>query len=569
MSSTSIDAWLPKSVLLLRDYSFEKFTHDLIAGITVGLVALPLAMAFAIASGVPPQAGIYCAVVTGFLISALGGSKTQIGGPTGAFVVVVLGIIARYGIDGLFTCTMLAGVMLVLMGITGLGALVKFFPRPVVVGFTNGIAILIASTQVRDFLGVRMEHVPGDFFHRMGAIAENIGSLNVAATLLGIASLAVMIICAKFFKRVPGAILVCFGATAAVSLFHLPVETIGSRFGGIPSGLPHVVVPSLQPKILVHLLSPAITVAMLGAIESLMSAVVSDRMSHDKHNPNVELIGQGIANIFSPLFGGLPATGAIARTATNVRSGAKTPVAGMIHALTLLAILLFAAPLVKNVPLAALAGILFMVAYNMGDWGEIAEILKLTKADIAVWAITLLLTVLTDLTFAMEVGMILAAFMFIRKISTTTTVSKVTDDYIEDGRAHILQDKDIPDYVAVFRIHGPFLFGVTDKLAQITEHLDTLPPIVVIRLRNMTAVDATGIAALEELADKLRTSGRTMLVCGARPQPAALMREALFDRYVGAENICENISAALKRAEEIHLEKGHVSSGAKVESVSG
>jgi SulP family sulfate permease len=552
--SSAIDAWLPKSVLLLRDYSFEKFIADLIAGITVGLVALPLAMAFAIASGVSPQAGIYCAIVTGFLISALGGSKTQIGGPTGAFVVVVLGIIQRYGIDGLFTCTMLAGVMLVLMGITGLGALVKYFPRPVVVGFTNGIAMLIASTQIRDFFGVRMEHVPGDFFHRMAAIAENFKSLNPTAAILGIASLAVMIVCAKFFKRIPGAIVVCFGATAAVYFFHLPIETIGSRFNGIPSGLPHIAIPVLQPKILVHLLSPAITVAMLGAIESLMSAVVSDRMSHDKHNPNVELIAQGVANIFSPLFGGLPATGAIARTATNVRAGAKTPIAGIIHALTLLAVILFAAPLVKNVPLAALAGILFMVAYNMGDWGEIPEILRLTRADITVWALTMSLTVLTDLTFAMEVGMILAAFMFIRKISSTTTVSKVTDDYIEGGRVHSLQDKDIPDYAAVFRIHGPFLFGVTDKLTEITDALSSLPPIVILRLRNMTAIDATGIAALEELADKLQASGRSMLMCGARPQPASLMREAGFDRHIGSENICENISDALKRAEEIHSE---------------
>jgi len=552
--SSAIDAWLPKSVLLLRDYSFEKFIADLIAGITVGLVALPLAMAFAIASGVSPQAGIYCAIVTGFLISALGGSKTQIGGPTGAFVVVVLGIIQRYGIDGLFTCTMLAGVMLILMGITGLGALVKYFPRPVVVGFTNGIAMLIASTQIRDFLGIRMEHVPGDFFHRMAAIAENFKSLNPTAAILGIASLAVMIVCAKFFKRIPGAIVVCFGATAAVYFFHLPIETIGSRFNGIPSGLPHIAIPVLQPKILVHLLSPAITVAMLGAIESLMSAVVSDRMSHDKHNPNVELIAQGVANIFSPLFGGLPATGAIARTATNVRAGAKTPIAGIIHALTLLAVILFAAPLVKNVPLAALAGILFMVAYNMGDWGEIPEILRLTRADITVWALTMSLTVLTDLTFAMEVGMILAAFMFIRKISSTTTVSKVTDDYIEGGRVHSLQDKDIPDYAAVFRIHGPFLFGVTDKLTEITDALSSLPPIVILRLRNMTAIDATGIAALEELADKLQASGRSMLMCGARPQPASLMREAGFDRHIGSENICENISDALKRAEEIHSE---------------
>jgi sulfate permease, SulP family len=547
-----IDAWLPKSVLLLREYDSEKLTADFIAGVTVGLVALPLAMAFAIASGVSPQAGIYCAIVTGFLISALGGSKTQIGGPTGAFVVVVLGIISKYGLDGLFTCTMLAGVLLVVMGVTGLGGMVKYFPRPVVVGFTNGIAILIATTQIRDLFGLRMEHVPGDFFHRMGAIAENSHSLNWVATAVGFGSLAVMIICAKFFKRIPGAILVCFGATAAVTIFHLPVETIGTRFGGIPSGLPHLAVPRLQPQLLLHLLSPAITVAMLGAIESLFSAVVSDKMSGDKHNPNVELIAQGVANIASPLFGGLPATGAIARTATNVRSGAKTPVAGMIHALTLLAVILFAAPLVKNVPLAALAGILFMVAYNMGDWKEIPEILKLSAADISVWVLTLTLTVVADLTLAVEVGMILAAFSFIRKISMTTTVAKVTDDYIEDGRAHILQDKDIPEYAAVYRIHGPFLFGVTDKIAEVTENVASLAPIVILRLRNMTAIDATGIAALEELAGVLRESGRAMLVCGARPQPAALMREAGFERHIGAGNICANIDEALKRAEEIH-----------------
>ncbi|HEY4979267.1 MAG TPA: SulP family inorganic anion transporter, partial [Candidatus Acidoferrum sp.] len=396
--SFTLDAWLPKSVILLRDYDRHKFIADLIAGVTVGLVALPLAMAFAIASGVPPQAGIYCAIVTGFLISALGGSRTQIGGPTGAFVVVVLGIISRYGLSGLFVCTMLAGVILVIMGITGLGALVKYFPRPVVVGFTNGIAILIASTQLRDFFGLRMEHVPGDFFHRMGAIAENFHTLNLTATLLGLISLLVMIVCVKYFKKIPGAILVCFGATAAVYFLRLPIETIGTRFGGIPGGWPHIAVPSLDPRLLLHLLSPAVTIAMLGAIESLMSAVVSDRMTGDKHNPNVELIAQGVANIFSPLFGGLPATGAIARTATNVRAGAKTPISGIIHALTLLCVILFAARFVKDMPLAALAGILFMVAYNMGDWAEIPEILKLSKADITVWAITVFLTVFADLT---------------------------------------------------------------------------------------------------------------------------------------------------------------------------
>jgi sulfate permease, SulP family len=548
----ALNAWLPKSVILLRDYDRHKFVSDLIAGITVGLVALPLAMAFAIASGVSPQAGIYCAIVTGFLISALGGSKTQIGGPTGAFVVVVSGIIAKHGIDGLFTCTMMAGVLLVLLGVTGMGTAVKYFPRPVIVGFTNGIAILIASTQIRDLFGLRMDHVPGDFFHRMQAFAQSAHTISWQATSVALASLAIMIFCLKYAKRVPGAIIVTFAATVAVTLLHLSVETIGTRFGGIPSGLPTLALPKLHYDVFRQLLSPAFTVAMLGAIESLMSAVVSDRMSKDKHNPNIELMAQGIANIVSPLFGGLPATGAIARTATNVRAGAKTPVAGMIHALTLLAIVLFAAPLVKNVPLAALAAILMIVAYNMGEWQEIPEILKLSAADIAVWLITVTLTVVTDLTFAVEIGMVLAALMFIRKVSRTTTVTRVTRDYVEDSRVHVLQGKDIPEYATVFRIHGPFLFGATDKFADILDSLNTLPPIVILRLRNMTAIDATGLGAIENLADQLHESGRSLLLCGAREQPAQLMRQAEFERHVGAENICPNIEDALQRAADLH-----------------
>jgi SulP family sulfate permease len=340
-----------------------------------------------------------------------------------------------------------------------------------------------------------------------------------------------------------------------VVLLKLPVETIGTRFGGIPSGLPTLRIPHFRVDLLRPLIPSAITVAMLGAIESLMSAVVSDRMSKDKHNPNVELIGQGVANILSPLFGGLPATGAIARTATNVRAGAKTPIAGMIHALTLLMIVLFAAPLVKNVPLAALAAILLMVAYNMGDWEEIPEILKLSAADIAVWLLTMTLTVVTDLTFAVEVGMVLAALMFIRKVSRTTTVSRVTRDYVEDSRVHVLQGKDIPEYVVVYRVHGPFLFGATDKFAEILAQVETLPPIVILRLRNMTAIDATGLGAIEDLADQLHATGRTMLLCGAREQPAQLMHQAEFERHVGRENICGSITEAIARAEAIHAEQ--------------
>jgi SulP family sulfate permease len=377
------DRWLPKSVLCLRGYNANKFVRDLIAGITVGLVALPLAMAFSIASGLTPQAGIYCAIVTGFLISLLGGSKTQIGGPTGAFVVVVAGIVALHGVDGLFMCTVMAGVLLMIMGISGMGTAVKFIPRPVVIGFTNGIAVLIASTQIKDFFGLTLAKVPGIFWQRMEALGANFHTLSYTATALAAGTVLVMIVCRALSNKLPGAIVAFFLGTSAVVLFKLPVETIGSRFGGIPGGLPHFVIPHFRADLIHGLLGPALTVAMLGAIESLMSAVVSDRMSNDHHNPNVELIGQGVANIISPMFGGLPATGAIARTATNIRSGAQSPVAGMIHALTLLCILLFAAPLVSHVPLAVLAGILMVVAYNMGEWREIPQLLKLTKTESA------------------------------------------------------------------------------------------------------------------------------------------------------------------------------------------
>src|SRR6202790_3015151 len=553
------DRWLPKSVLCLREYSLNKFLHDLLAGITVGLVALPLAMAFAIASGLTPQAGIYCAVVTGFLISALGGSTTQIGGPTGAFVVVIAGIVAVHGVEGLFMCTVMAGVILVIMGLTGMGTAVKYIPRPIVIGFTNGIAILIASTQVKDFFGLNLEKVPGVFWVRMEALAQNFHTISLEATALAAGTIVIIIVCRTVSNRIPGAIVALVLGTLAVWIFKLQVATIGSRFNGIPSGMPHLHIPAFRFDLIHGLLGPALTVAMLGAIESLMSAVVSDRMSNssnvdrnDRHNPNVELVAQGIANVCSPMFGGLPATGAIARTATNIRSGAKTPVAGMIHALTLLAILLFASKLVSFVPMAVLAGILMVVSYNMGEWREIPSLLKLTKTDISVWLVTFALTVFADLTVAVQAGMILAALLFISRVAATTTVSQVTDDYVEDGRVHILQDKDIPYYATIFRIHGPFLFGATDKISGIIEKLHKLPPVVILRLRNMTALDATGLVAIEEIARKLHASKRILILCGARQQPAQLIQQAEFAEVVGLENICDNVQEALRRAEEVY-----------------
>ena len=549
--STALEPWLPKSILCLRTYDRRQLAGDLIAGVTVGLVALPLAMAFAIASGLPPQSGIYCGIVTGFLISALGGSRCQIGGPTGAFVVVVAGIVAAHGVDGLFMCTMMAGVILILLGLTGMGAVVRFLPRPVVVGFTNGIAVLIASTQLKDALGLAIDGVPGDFLGRMGAIAGALDTFSFTAVILAAASIAVILLTRRYLPRISGTVLVLFGGTGLVTLLELPVATIGTRFGGIPAGLPHLEIPAFRPELVLTLLSPALTVAMLGAIESLMSAVVADRMSGDRHNPNVELVAQGVANVASPLFGGLPATGAIARTATNIRTGARTPVAGMIHAATLFGVLLFGAPLASFVPMPLLAGILLVVAYTMGEWHQVPELLRLTRAETAVWLVTFALTVFADLTVAVEAGMILAVLLFIRSVTQTTTVSRVTADYVREGYVHALQDKDIPDYVAVYRIHGPFLFGSTEKIQEIHDHLAELPPIVILRLRNMTALDATGLLAFEELAKRLRETGRTLLVCGAREQPAKLMRQAGFERHVGAENVCDHVLAALERARQL------------------
>jgi SulP family sulfate permease len=543
---------LPKLVVSLRQYSAQMFLHDLLAGITVGLVALPLAMAFGIASGVTPQAGLYTAVVAGFLISALGGSRTQIGGPTGAFVVIVAGIVARFGMSGLAMVTLMAGVILLAMGLTGLGSAVRFIPRPVVIGFTNGIAVLIASTQIKDFFGLRVGAVPSEFLPRMKLLIGHISSLNGQALALGAATLAIMLILPRFTKRIPASIIALLGCTIASAVLHLPVETIGSRFGGIPRGFPPFAIPSFHAEHILPLIPSAFTVALLAALESMLSAVVADGMTGDRHNPNVELVAQGIANLTSPLFGGIPATGAIARTATNIRSGARSPVSGMVHALTLLGILLVAAPLASYIPLATLAAVLFVVAWNMGEWREIGGILQLGFTAIAVWIVTFALTVFADLTVAVSVGMALAALVYIYRIAETTTVSAVTDDYIRDGLPHTLQGRIIPPYVTLLRIHGPFLFGTTEKLVESTANIEAFEPVVILRLRNMTAIDATGIHAIESFAKRLTESGRTLLLCGAMEQPSKLLQQPRFLDHVGRENIMPNIQAALDRAREIY-----------------
>jgi len=510
-----------------------------------------MAMAFAIASGVTPQAGLYTAVVAGFLISALGGSRVQIGGPTGAFVVIVAGIVAKFGLSGLALVGLMAGVLLLVMGFTGLGSAVKYIPRPVTIGFTNGIALLIASTQIKDFLGLKTPALPGDFPGRMRVLLRCISTARWQTIAVAATSLAIIVFWPRITKRLPGSIVALLATTAAAALLHLPVETIGSRFGGIPQGFPHFALPPLHSMHILPLLPSAFTVAMLAAVESLLSAVVADGMSGDHHDSNMELVAQGFANIVSPLFGGIPATGAIARTATNIRCGARTPVAGMVHALTLLCILLAAAPLARFVPLATLAAVLFVVAYNMGEWREIATILRLSSMDIAVWLATFSLTIFADLTVAVGVGMALAALLYIYRIAETTTVAPVTRDYLRDGQAHILQDKEIPAGVTILRIHGPFLFGTTEKLTETTRHLGQFGDVVILRLRNMTALDATGIHALEHFRERLHKAGKTLLLCGARDQPSQLLSRSDFLERVRPENVLPHVQEALARARAI------------------
>ncbi len=526
----------------------------MVAGVTVGLVALPLAMAFGIASGVSPQAGIYTAIAGGLIVALLGGSRWQIAGPTGAFVVVVAGIVAHYGLSGLLMATVMAGVMLFFLGVTGLGDAVKFIPRPVVIGFTNGIAVLIASTQIKAFFGLAGPS-PGEFFARASSLVAHFGTLDLATTAIGVLTIATILIVPRISKRTPGAIVALVLGTAVATVLHLHVGTIGTQFGGIPAGLPHFHIPAFRLDLIGPLLPSAMTIALLGAIESLLSAVVADSMTGTRHNSNAELAAQGIANLVSPLFGGIPVTGAIARTGTAIRSGSRTPLTGVIHALTLLAIVLAFAPLARFIPLATLAAVLIVVAYNIGEWREIPGILRLDKTDKAVWITTFALTVFADLTIAVGVGMALAAMLYVYRVSQTTTVTRVTPEDLESGRAHVLQGKDIPSYVTVLRIHGPFLFGTTDRLGVETSDVSTLASIVVLRLRNMTAIDATGLHALEALSTRLKASGRLLLLCGARDQPARLLHRSDFVAVVGERNIVANFDAGLQRARDLRGER--------------
>lgn len=547
----------PKLVETLRSYSSETFFADLVAGITVGIVALPLAMAFAIASGVKPEAGIFTAVIAGFLISALGGSKVAIGGPTGAFVVILYGILQQYGASNLLICTVMAGVILLIMGFAKLGTMIKYIPYPVTVGFTSGIAVLIFSTQIKDFFGLQLSSsMPSDFVGKIQIFATHLQLIHWPTLALAGLSTAIIFLWPKKLARwIPGSIVALIVGTVLVVVFQSTflsgVATIGSRFGGIPQALPRVHLPDFDWHNLQNLIRPATTIALLAAIESLLCCVVADGMIDDRHDSNQELMAQGLANILSPLFGGIAATGAIARTATNVKNGGRTPVAGIIHAFTLMVVILVAAPLAKFIPLATLSAVLVVVAYNMGEWHQFIRLRKWPKSDAAVFMTAFGLTVITDLTIAVEIGMVLAAILFIKRISETTQITAVDQSTETEGSHHSLVGKEIPDGVLVFRVFGAFFFGAADKLETALQRARQEPKVLILRMRKVLAMDATGLNSLEDLHDKLKKRGKYLVLSGPHTQPLLVMDNAGFLDRIGRENVCAHIDAALVRSREI------------------
>ena len=553
VSLTSRFVLVPKLVTTLRTYDRAQFSADVTAGVIVGIVALPLAIAFAIASGVAPERGLYTAIVAGFIISALGGSRVQIGGPTGAFIVIVYGIVQQYGYGGLAIATIMAGLMLIVLGVARLGTAIKFIPYPVITGFTSAIALIIFSSQVKDFLGLRMGEVPAEFVDKWRAFAAAIETFNPMALLLSVTALGIILLWPRVTQRIPGAFVALIVTTAMAHLLDLPVETIGSRFGAIPSGLPTPSIPDMNPAQLAGLVGPAFTIALLAAIESLLSAVVADGMIGGRHRSNMELVAQGVANIASPLFGGIPATGAIARTATNVKNGGRTPVAGMVHALTLLVITLFFGRWAALIPMATLAAILVIVAYHMSEWRTFRTELRSPKSDVAVLLTTFFLTVLVDLTVAIEVGIVLAALLFMRRMAEVTNVSVITRELDDEGDLYAtdtnaVRRRAIPKGVEVYEINGPFFFGAAEQFKDTLGRVARKPKVLIIRMRNVPAIDSTGIRALSDVTRRTRKEGTLVLLSDVHAQPlVALGRSDLLDE-IGDDNIFGNLDDALNRA---------------------
>jgi SulP family sulfate permease len=544
----------PKLFTTLKDYNKKQFISDATAGIIVGIVALPLAIAFGIASGVTPEKGIITAIIAGFIISFLGGSRVQIGGPTGAFIIIVYGIIQQYGTTGLAIATIMAGAILVIMGLVKFGSLIKFIPFPVMVGFTSGIALLIFSTQIKDFFGLQIKNVPAEFHEKWLAYIGNFHSLNIYVLGIALLSLLIMIFWPKVTHKIPGSLIAIIVSTILVQLFNLPVDTIGTRFGEIPSNLPSPSFYEIDLTVIRNLIGPATVIALLAAIESLLSAVVADGMIGGKHRSNMELVAQGIANIITPIFGGIPATGAIARTATNIKNGGRTPVAGIIHAITLLLIMLFFGSYAKLIPMATLAAILVIVSYNMSEWRAFKELLRSPKSDVAVLLTTFFLTVIFDLTIAIEIGMVLAVLLFMKRMSEVSNVSVVTrelEDEEEMVDPNAIDKKQIPTGVEVFEINGPFFFGAARKFRDQMEMVEKQPKVRIIRMRNVPAVDATGLQTLKDLHKDAKKHSTYLILSGVHTQPLYAMTQAgVYDLY-GEDNIHGNIDDALDRAREI------------------
>jgi SulP family sulfate permease len=560
-------AWLPKTFTTLSGYSRRQLFADLQAGVVVGIVAIPLAIAFAIASGVSPEKGLVTAAVAGFLISFLGGSRVQIGGPTGAFVVIVYGIVARYGVDGLTICTVIAGVLLMMLGLARFGAAIKFIPYPVVTGFTSGIAVIIFSSQIRDLLGLRMEGVPAPFLAKWTAYGASLPTASPAAIGVAAGSLAILLGWPKISRTVPAPIVAILAASFAVGWLALPVETIGTRFGEIHASIPAPHVPVLTLERVRELFSPAMTVALLASIESLLSAVVADGMIGSRHKSNVELVAQGVANVASGLFGGMPATGAIARTATNVKSGGRTPVAGMTHAAVVAVAFLFLGKWARYIPLATLAAILVVVAYHMSEWRAFAQIFRTPKSDVAVLLTTFFLTVLVDLTVAVQVGVVLASFLFMKRMADVTNVGMVTAEWKDapdgtmQGDLEGVARRRIPPGVEVYEVNGPFFFGAADKIKDVLHFVAKKPKVFILRMRNVPAIDASGIRVLDDLFRSFSHQGIRFLISGIQAQPrAALERAGKLEEY-GRENFAPGIDGALEIA------AGHIAAHGAAEIV--
>ena len=543
----------------LKTYDKKTFMSDLMAGIIVGIVALPLAIAFGIASGVTPEKGIITAIVAGLVISLFGGSKVQIGGPTGAFIIIIYGIIQKYGFEGLTIATLMAGFFLVLFGLLRLGIIIKYIPYPIVVGFTSGIAVTIFTTQIKDLFGLTLPTNPSDFIEKWGVYLQNFNTIDPWCALIGVASVVVIAVTPRFSKKIPGSLIAIILMTIVALLLKnfagvLSIETIGDRFS-ISNELPAAQVPDMNWETIKSLVSPAITIAILGAIESLLSATVADGVIGDHHDSNTELVAQGLANIASPLFGGIPATGAIARTMTNINNGGKTPVAGIIHAVVLLLIFLFLMPLAKYIPMACLAGVLVVVSYGMCGWRSFLELMKNPKSDVTVLLITFFLTIIFDLTIAIEVGLIIACLLFMKRMSETTDVKAITEEIDLNQDAEFstgnLDHLVIPQGVEVYEINGPYFFGAGNKFEEIMASFGDRPKVRIIRMRKVPFVDSTGIHNLTNLCEMSKKEGIQIVLSGVREKVNGQLEHAGFYHLIGEENICSHINLALKRANEI------------------